>query len=63
MADKPGIVLLSGDEIGYFEIFPEEKIGITFHKGRLSVQEMIEFATEQGLEFSLLLRPSALGGD
>lgn len=61
MDDRPGIVLLAGDEIGYFEIWPEEKISITFYKGSPSVREMLEFATEQGLDLSLMLRPSALG--
>jgi hypothetical protein len=58
-----GVVLLNHDEVGVFYIDQEEKISITFNKGSAGVEETLEFAAEQGLNFGLQLKPEYEAND
>lgn len=57
----PGIVMLNDDEIGTFTVETtddnEEKITIQFYKGAAGIEESLEYAAEQGMIFSLALKP------
>lgn len=53
-----GVVTLNDDEIGTFELDDEERVAIAFHKGAAGVSETLEFAADQGLRFSLMLKPA-----
>lgn len=52
-----GVVKLNDDEVGVFGIDEDDKISIVFNKGAAGVQETLEFAADQGLNFSLQLTP------
>lgn len=57
-----GIIMLNGDPIGGFDIVEagpekEEHLIFEFDRGSAGIRESLEFATEQGMIFSLQLKP------
>jgi len=51
-----GLVILGNEDVGTFDVKTNE-VAVVIHKVSTSFQELLEFASENGLTVELLLKP------
>lgn len=52
-----GVVMLDGETVGIFSLNKDGKVTITLEKKNITVEEMLEMVSENGMSFSLVLNP------